>query len=308
MKIAVQLFGHMRTYNRCYANLRQNLLSRYDCDVFMHTWSTLDHRTETHHSNRMINANTDTHALAREYYGRMDRQGIGQLIIETQENKDLGGITTTHNRRISLHGIHCMLHSMAEANRLREEYARAHHVMYDFVLCIRPDILLKREFDIEKMISGLRSEVIDKSLFTTGYPYFQIINEIKYYGATDVLFFARPEIISNMMAHISQVAGKLTSGLTYDYGIEYCLIQTVQDLGYNTYLTQYALETHFDILRSATPANLRKKMIRFRMRREYLSLYLLQLLVHQILRIRLNLLGKFEIDLCIGALNDKLRK
>lgn len=33
-KVAVQLFGHLRTYKECYQSLKEHLLDKYDCDVF----------------------------------------------------------------------------------------------------------------------------------------------------------------------------------------------------------------------------------------------------------------------------------
>ena len=40
LKIAVQLFGHFRTFEKCAQALKENLLDRYDCDVFIHTWGS----------------------------------------------------------------------------------------------------------------------------------------------------------------------------------------------------------------------------------------------------------------------------
>jgi hypothetical protein len=39
MKIAVQLFGHLRTYKKCFPALKKHLLSKYDCDIFIHSFS-----------------------------------------------------------------------------------------------------------------------------------------------------------------------------------------------------------------------------------------------------------------------------
>ena len=38
MKIAVQIYGHLRTFEQTYKSIQKNLLSLYDCDVFLHTW------------------------------------------------------------------------------------------------------------------------------------------------------------------------------------------------------------------------------------------------------------------------------
>jgi len=52
---------------------------------------------------------------------------------------------------------------------------------------------------------------------------------------------------------------------------------------------------------------MRRKIIRLRVRKKYVTLYLLQIMIRQILRIRFNLFGAFEVDICVGALNDKIK-
>ena len=52
LKIAIQVFGHMRTFEKCAPSLKKYFLRYYDCDIFIHTWSTLDHDTQTWHKHR----------------------------------------------------------------------------------------------------------------------------------------------------------------------------------------------------------------------------------------------------------------
>lgn len=68
MKIAICFFGHLRTFKRCAPHLKRNLLDQYDCDLFMHTWSTLNHQTITHHENKNIDGIvTDVNVNIRMY-------------------------------------------------------------------------------------------------------------------------------------------------------------------------------------------------------------------------------------------------
>ena len=57
MKIAVQFFGHLRTFMDCYNSINENLLNRYDADVFFYTWDRLDHNTKTWHQFHLANNN-----------------------------------------------------------------------------------------------------------------------------------------------------------------------------------------------------------------------------------------------------------
>lgn len=38
MKLALCFSGQARTFKRCFENLRKNILSKYECDIFIHTW------------------------------------------------------------------------------------------------------------------------------------------------------------------------------------------------------------------------------------------------------------------------------
>ena len=69
MKIAVQLFGHLRTFRECHSYLAKHLLDLYECDVFVHTWSFEDHVDPTwHKESNVLAANiTDEKELLRLY-------------------------------------------------------------------------------------------------------------------------------------------------------------------------------------------------------------------------------------------------
>ena len=45
MRIAVLLFGHLRTYEYCAPFFKTNLLDKFKCDLFMHTWDEYDSHT-----------------------------------------------------------------------------------------------------------------------------------------------------------------------------------------------------------------------------------------------------------------------
>lgn len=309
MKIAVQLFGHLRTYDKCAGSLRKYLLNRYDCDVFAHTWSTLDHNTQTWHRHKM----RTSPICSSEIKARLKRQWgdrVKQVLVETQEYEDRGGITTVINadqHEISVFGVCGMFHSMAEANRLREEYAKQRGIDYDFVVCVRPDILLKKRFDIEEHIRYLSAEEIARGFFTVGNALTATVRGLKDMGMTDVLFFARPRLMSDVFAARSQFTAKLKAQKIVDHGPEYFLIEMVEELGYAAYVLQYGFNEDFEILRPVTSRNLRKGLLRVRMRKSYLRLRALEMCIWQIIRFRLDLFGAFQIDICVGNPNDSTK-
>lgn len=44
MKIALCMSGHMRTWEKCYDNLKKNILSKYEVDIFISTWNVIDYQ------------------------------------------------------------------------------------------------------------------------------------------------------------------------------------------------------------------------------------------------------------------------
>jgi len=304
MKVAVQLFGHLRTYNKCYKYLKRFLLDKYDCDVFMHTWSTIEHSTKTHHDNKML---INSSAYKEEDFLIKNITRFSEnLLIEEQYPQDLGDIITLHNMHISIFGIKSMFYSMGKANKLREDYERKHNITYDYIIFIRPDILLKKFFDINHFLCGLSSEEIKKGFFTTSCPFFGIHNNIKNVGLTDVLFWGKPSVMSDIFSNQSEITKDISNGIKIN-GPETFLMNFVEKKGYKIYLINYYKYCDFEILRSVNFKNIRKKLIRLRVRNRTVSLYFMQIWITQILRIKFTVLGKWTIDICIGSLNDKLK-
>jgi len=148
MKIAVQLYGHLRTFRECAPALKEHFLDHYDCDVFIHTWDTLDHTTKAWHKlnegKEVIELNTDD--IKKELQQLYNPQGI---IIETQDKTDLGNITDNYGQVYSIFAIRCMMQTMKKANSLRMAYQNENDKKYDYVLCTRPDVFLKEPFVLE---------------------------------------------------------------------------------------------------------------------------------------------------------------
>lgn len=137
LKIAVLFYGHLRTFEKCAKSVRKNLLDLYDCDVFMHTWSTFDHDTKTWHKFKNSNAKRlivpKIEKIKKIYTPK-------NLKIEEQNYEDIG-LITFNDVPISLFGLQKKAHSMVEAIRMVD-------AKYDFILICRPDIILYRPFDL----------------------------------------------------------------------------------------------------------------------------------------------------------------
>jgi len=248
MKIAVLLFGHLRTYKQCYESLRQNLIDLYDCDVFMHTWDSLDHNTKTWHSYKVEGNISSLEDLEKELY---DLYKLKNLKIEKQIVQDEGEILCQGNP-ISLFGMHSMLYSMKEANVLREKYQKTHNIRYDLVVIVRPDIKLLKPLIFENYENPQHTsfDMFNTSFYTAGvYKFTHLLNDFRFIGATDLLFWATPDTISDIYKHIDLIFNQIKNIETSKYGPEYSFVYAIQKLGYSPKLMNYLLNDCFLIVR-----------------------------------------------------------
>lgn len=238
-KIAVCLFGHLRTYKYCYKFLKENLLDLYDCDVFMHTWSTLS-RTQKGGRNELISDNS-TLKLKDEI---IKLYNLKDILIEEQKNNEseYGIVMSEINTPLSLFGMHNMFYSNFKANQLREEYQKKYNVQYDYVICTRPDVILYEKFDIEQQKSGLSQNQLDKAFFcTAGWHPQRRMNDAKCAASCNIFYWAKPEIISNACNNFNHILEKFIPDMKLERSSESYLLDMIEDLGYQWYFVNYKL-------------------------------------------------------------------
>jgi hypothetical protein len=136
MKVALIMYGHLRTYKKCYKNLKVNLLDVYNPDVFIHTWDETEARTISWH-----NRHTDIKQLSEADIKEIsDMYKPSRMLIQKQEPVE--NDITTPNNAISSKGQEYMLYSLWAANEMKKSYEKDNGFKYDLVIKIRPDIML----------------------------------------------------------------------------------------------------------------------------------------------------------------------
>ncbi len=198
-RIAIQLFGHMRTFEQCAPTLFQhvvepNVADGYEIDIFIHTWNQLDHNTISYR-NHDVDAvdekqtTDDVIQKIRNIYHPTD------LIITPQQHRDdviitekLGG----HPR--SILGPLNMSYSLYKSSEIRRKSRKK----YDWVIVTRPDIYFKKDLKIDSLL-GLYSEfhfdIPKNALFYAQNPYRNNygVADPRIIAGTDLIYFARPE-------------------------------------------------------------------------------------------------------------------
>ena len=197
---------------------------------------------------------------------------------------------------MSLFGIKSMYHSMQTSYNLCEQYAKNNNIEYDFILMIRPDIVLSDNFNIEKYSSILSVDELSKAFFTISNNSASIQGAYKFLRATDLLFFAKPNIIGNILNNSYNIIQKLSNNKVINNSPEVEFCKLINLLGYNIYLIKYS---GWDIVRPIAPKDWIKQIIRIRIRKNYIKIHLFRYFMINIFSVRINLFN-FEIDCCIG--------
>jgi hypothetical protein len=251
MRVAVQIFGHLRTFERCAPSLKEHLLDRYpEHDVFLHTWDRLESETVTHHERFCMPTPVDDQTIAavNSHYHPT------RIRIEHQTPRDQGELRFSNGKRIAISGIRYMFTSMQRANQLRERHSSDTGTSYDVVVTVRPDIALYRPLDLDAFLSYSRPPTLPTDETTrTRYAAFGptplILNDLRGLPATDLLFFARPEVMTRVL--------KLADDADqYDMKAEVAPVRPLHlmntyctDIGIRTAVIDYVRPRDFDIVR-----------------------------------------------------------
>lgn len=140
MKLALLLYGHLRTYKQCYLNLHKFFLNQHNVDVFIHTWDETEAKTISWHSDHMPVSRTNENEIVQIYKPT-------QLRIEHQPETPHD--KTSRGTNISSRGQQFMLYSLHASNELKRQYEIDNNFKYDAIVKIRPDILLNSNLPIK---------------------------------------------------------------------------------------------------------------------------------------------------------------
>ena len=164
-KVALCISGNLRTFNQTFPNINKNILSQYNCDVFIHTW-------ENCHSNNLIDK--IDHSAIVNLFGpkniviEKNKQFIITPIMEKQKE---------HGRNIQ--NMLSMFYKIKKCNDLKNEYEKQYNIKYDAVIRFRSDILL-----LDKLpINGIEKDY----LYSPVYGNFGGLCDQIAFGSSDIM-------------------------------------------------------------------------------------------------------------------------
>ena len=138
-KIAIHLFGHMRTYQKTHQKFFQNFintnLSDANMDIFIHTWDEFQTQ-HSRHQERVYATMQNKRLDANDISNIRDIYSPTKIQIDTYDPK-LG------------HGMYI---SVKRVNGIRRQYEKENNIKYDYYIYTRPDILFINPFKIKDYI------------------------------------------------------------------------------------------------------------------------------------------------------------
>ena len=187
-KVAIQFFGHVRSYRETYKYQFKNIFDLYDCDFFMHTWSDEEHSDLSWHSDF---ASGEKNKTSRE--SLCEIYDLKSLLIEDNSIISYDGFFNENNN-IPLRAMKAMLYSQSKVNELRRQYQEGTGTHYDFVLTLRPDVLPLSQINIVDYINEFNFCENVTIHFPSGeHELLQGSKRVHTLLAVDVLYLAQPD-------------------------------------------------------------------------------------------------------------------
>lgn len=222
MKVAIQLYGHIRSYKQTYKSLKKyivepNIKRGFQFDIFIHTWDELDASQKTWHYKKSKN-NMGKKLKESEVQKVKKFYRPSSIVITPQQKlntKDMQIMKQNNLDMNFMEMIKNVSYSIRKVNEIRKRYSEENHIQYDLVIQTRPDILFSRELDLSRITPPLKNVLFS---FISSYYYGEVREDenIKLLGID--LFMIAPEEVMNLMTQWNENLEKF-SGLYPEYAI-----------------------------------------------------------------------------------------
>jgi len=227
-RIALQLFGHLRTYELTCLSLYTNVVvpnvkDGYIIDFFIHTWDKLDtsnYGWEHVKTEGLIDINVTEDTLKNVY----KLYNPKKLLVESQDpNTEKGA-------------MEWMMHTMLGVQELRKEYEKENNINYDWIIWTRPDILFLSEFRIDSYIKtyeDAHNGIVNLELRKFDTPYDALFCGNNIFGRPDLnlidprevperdlIWFAKPDVPP------PRASNAMTISLHYRLGSDFVVVRS----------------------------------------------------------------------------------
>lgn len=199
-RIAIQLYGHLRCFEKTYKSLFKNVISANNdvCfDIFIHTWDEVDAmQNAVHYPKDMSFAGLK---LSHEEIENVrNAYGPKAILIQPQvqlENSEINFINKNgYNLERGLI-LKNMAHTFCSVNKLRRHHEDENGFKYDLIITSRPDIEFIRPLLLQDFYNRKNGweffESLEKNIFTTYINGISsVISQKNYLAGIDLLLIA----------------------------------------------------------------------------------------------------------------------
>ncbi|HEG5396494.1 TPA: hypothetical protein SEZ58_001519 [Campylobacter coli] len=255
-KVAVQFYGHARTFRYTYDFFKKNILEAnkdIDFDVFIHTWDKIDHdEPRDWYKKEIIQPkllSADDLEFIKKRYNPIGLKITPQKVFSDKEKDVIFNYGCSEKQYIKDYNIS---YSMQEVNRLRKDSKRE----YDLVITTRLDILFKKPFYINMFLNKTKSscpylkfsdDILRKSVF---YPYMRVCdlsrNQVEYIIGINLFFFGCPSVMDECCNWHNNI---LTRPAIFPLDDELWITKKIRDNNFYPHILYYELPEDFIIFR-----------------------------------------------------------
>ena len=304
IKVAVQFFGHLRTYVRCAKSIKKHLLDLYDCDVFVHTWTELD----CLHSTLRCAANKKRETHAERALTENDVKRVHQLfspkVLEISNPKDVNAssderyipcLINRNRKEFSTYGVSRMIYSKMRVNTLRKNYQEEHGKRYDYVIMLRADVRLNKDFILEQLHKEIQQASLPPARYYAINPGSSpMIGDLM----SDIIYMGSPDIIDRTLEVWSKVD---FSQLQRKVWTPEKLLSTVlEEQGIHNQAINYSYGSCWEIVRLRRQLSLRQSILRIRVSDGTCRIYLFNSLPCSLFKVKVHLFGFLGLEFYLG--------
>ena len=258
-RIAIQLFGHLRTFELTFVSLREHVIlpnshDGYSIDFFVHTWDELDHSTVNYRNPKGCSLAS---GLLQAQHIQLAAKLYAPKAMAVESQRDYPDVLMTEKiggYKRSMRGCINMAYTLYRSSELRREYATKHGIKYEWVIVTRPDIFYKNNFRLDTIFAYHKKdgfEIPHKGIFYAFNPFGRgnMIEEPQYLTGADLIYVSRPENVD--------IATSLYPDFDANIDVNnfYCMEVWWGDFWRRRGLTPYPINYRhgpdFDVIRSA---------------------------------------------------------
>ena len=194
-KVAICISGHLRTFEENYKNTHEYLLSRYNCDVFVHTWNKAGTQRPTDSKLKNFDESELRKKIEDLYHPK-------KLVIEPPK---LFTATPLMERQLldrrDIPGVLSMFYKIEACNELKKQYEQENNMKYDCVIRFRSDISFAQPIPINKNFN-------DQYLYLPLYGHFG--------GLCDQIAWGSSEVMDKYSSVFSNIENLLKEGAPFN--------------------------------------------------------------------------------------------